>query len=54
MERLLNCIEHLRFRLGQVAREIAEECLLAEAPFIAVKTMPAVAGGVGNVFAKAV
>jgi hypothetical protein len=30
MERLLNRVEHLCFRLGQVAREIAEERLLAE------------------------
>jgi hypothetical protein len=37
MELLLNRVEHLCLRLGQVAREIAEERLLAETSFIAVE-----------------
>ena len=54
LERLLHCIENLRLRFRQVAREIAQERSLVEAPFIPVENLPADAGGVGNVLANAV
>ena len=40
LERLLDRIEHLRLRFRQIAREIAQECGLAEAAFIAVENDP--------------
>src|ERR1700722_6206776 len=40
LERLLDGVEHLRLRLRQVAREIAQERLLAETSFIAVEDNP--------------
>jgi hypothetical protein len=42
-KRLLSCIQQTCFRFGDVAREIAEECLFRQAAFIAM-TMPALAG----------
>ena len=53
VKRLLDRIEHPGLGFGHIAREIAQEGLLRE-PCSPSKTMPAEAGGVGNVAARAV
>src|SRR5882757_9188140 len=47
IEWLLNRVEHARLLRRQVAREVMQECLLGQLPRSSLKTMPAVAGGVG-------